>query len=391
MRRAYYLELDYQRKLLSSDYAKALGLSYVRPLVEDAEQLFFWTIPGSQFKTWDQALELNSDGTATENGLEFEAWIYLASTAPDSRQQPNTYTHKWKESDCDDAAYICDMYLDAFRNISKRWRDPRYHGTRFTSTPQALLRWVDCDVSPMLCSPAFGLAGANVLVHMKTDTECRWDMLPDGSCPVTWRWIGLPVYQAPWTRKIRIPLENGGSTVVPAFPSAEEQMWSIMTSEGMMDGMSYHDEESYPPSWNSMVTVTPQDNGPAEADVWPGPFMLWGMFRSFVDNPWDLPEWPYETEIKCYTERYADMLLGWWDNAAHLVQPRSCVGVAEEKRKKRREEEKKRKAEEQAWDEFEAREHDKLTSEWGRLFDQVLADIRKFEAKNQTSDVENEQ
>lgn len=382
LRRAHYLELDYQQKLLSSDFAK--GQDYVRPLVEDIEQLFFWTVSGSKFETWDKILGLHSDGTAIRHRTGFEAWIYLASTAPDSRQELNTYAHKWKKRACEDPAYICDMYLDAFRSISKRWQDLRHYGTEPVGASRTLLRWVDCDVSPMLCSAILGLSGSNLLVHMKADSACRYEMLPDGSCPVTWRWFGLPVYQVPWTRKIRIPLRQGGSTVVPAFPSAEEQMWNIMANEGMAEGMDYDDEESYTPYRNSIVTVTPQDEGPPKANVRLYPFEVWGGFRSAVDNPWNLPEWPYETEIKCYIERYADMLLGWWDNAAHLVQPRLCVGVAEERRKKRREEE-------EAWDEFVTREDEKARSKWDHLMDEVFADVLAYEARKETSDVEHEQ
>jgi hypothetical protein len=320
MRRARYLELDYQKTLLISNSSP----QSVHPLVEDVTQIFYWTIPGTEFKTWIEILGLNHDGTFSPEEEGLDAWIFLAGTNQDSRQRPDPFSHKWKKSDCADPGYICDMYLDAFQRISRRWSglavDP----------PKALLRWVDCDVSPMLCSPYWGLSGNNLLVHMTIEDDCDFSMIPSGSCAVTWRWIGLPIHQAPWTRQIRISLDGGGSTVVPAFPSAEEQMWNMMAYDGAVDATDYL----------HTVKLRPQDGKPPEANTGLPPFHLWGMFRSMVDNPWDLPEWPYENEIKCYIERYADILLGWWDDAAHLVEPRSCEGLAEAAKQERIEREK---------------------------------------------------
>jgi hypothetical protein len=373
MRRAYYLELDYQQKLIDSDSnsdsknSQQQPFPHVRPLVQDIPQLFFWTIPNSRFNTCNDLLWLNHDGTGTDCGAGSDIWIYLAGTAQNSRrQQPDAYSHEWLKPDCTDPAYICDAYLDAFRRISRRW----------SNLPGPLLRWVDCDLSPMLCSPFWGLSGVNMLVHMQITPDCDYSMLPAGSCPVKWRWIGLPIYQAPWTRQIRIPLDRGGSTIVPAFPSPEEQLWNVMAYPGAIDALDYADEKTNPPGWNSMASVTPQHKEPPKTDVWHAPFSPWGLFRDMVDNPWDAPEWPYETEIKCYIERYADILLAWWDDTgARLVQPRSCVDIAHKTKQGRKEEE-------ETWDEFRTRADEKRRKEWDRLMDEVFDDLRKYEARN---------
>ncbi|KAH7379252.1 hypothetical protein DE146DRAFT_308972 [Phaeosphaeria sp. MPI-PUGE-AT-0046c] len=371
MRRAHYLELDYQRKLIHPSKNRHQLSTYVQPLVEDAEQLFLWTDPSSKFRTYDASLGLNHDATAQEFAARTETWIYLASTASDSAPQPFAYTHKWKNPYCIDPGFVCDAYLDAFRRIAKRWPKAKRSGPN-GMTSRTQLRWVDCDVSPMLCSPFFGLAGSNLLVHMTVGADCDFSMIPTGSCPVTWRWVGLPVMKAPWTRQIRIKLDRGGSTVVPAFPSAEEQMWTIMAYDGALDALKYGygDEQSTELERNSMCTVTPQCNAPPVTHGGPAPFSMWGMFRSFVDNPWQLPEWPYEIEVKCYIERYADVLLRWWDDAADLVEPRSCVGVAEATRNKRREDET-----------FWGEQDEKFREKYDKMMNETYARIKKWAAQ----------
>jgi hypothetical protein len=263
---------------------------------------------------------------------------------------------------------MCDMYLDAFQRIGRRWSGLAIDGSYVLDPPEALLRWVDCDVSPMLCSAFWGLSGNNLLVHMTTEDDCDFSMLPSGSCAVTWRWIGLPIRQAPWTRQIRIPLDGGGSTVVPAFPSAEEQLWNLMAYDGAVHALDYfYDDEKSPQTWNYIVKTIPQDGKPPTTDGGHAPFQLWGTFRSMVDNPWDLPEWPYENEIRCYIERYADILLGWWDDAAHLVEPRSCKGLAEAAKQERIEREK-------FLDEWVADREESYRKDYLDKLDQVIVD-----------------
>lgn len=381
LRRAYYLELDYQKQLASANLDQKAGISQsVRPLIDDVGQLFFWQESDEGPGSYDVPLGLNPDGTAKDVGASTEAWIYLAGTAADSKSQPGAYTHKWKNPECSDPGYLCDTHLDAFRSIRKRWPKSIWFGPNGL-TARTKLHWVDCDVSPMLCDPFWGLAGSNLLVHMTTSADCDYSMIPTGSCPVTWRWIGLPIYHPPWTRQIRIPLDRGGSTVVPAFPSAEEQMWNIMAYPGALDALkySYDESETSETEWNSMCTVTPQRDEPPVVLGGQAPLQMWGMFRSFVDNPWDQPEWPYELELKCYYERYADILLGWWDDAADLVEPRSCVGIAEAREQKRMEDE-------EFWDEWRAREDAKHRVKYDKMMEETFANIERWQARqNQTA------
>jgi hypothetical protein len=156
IRRARYLELDYQKALLGSNSSP----QSVHPLVEDVTQIFYWTIPGTKFKTWIEILGLNHDGTFSPEEEGLDAWIFLAGTNRDSRQRPNSFSHKWKESDCENPGYICDMYLDAFQRISRRWSGLAVDDSYVLDPPKALLRLVDCNVSPMLCSAYWGLSGS---------------------------------------------------------------------------------------------------------------------------------------------------------------------------------------------------------------------------------------
>lgn len=380
LRRAYYLELDYQRTLIASRSSVQAGLpAPVQPLIEDVEQLFYWTDPDSEYRTYDRSLGLNLDGTATPQrdltwyGHGKEMWIYLTGTAPDSAPQPNAYTHKWKKPDCDDPTNICDSHLDAFRRIAKRWPTTRFWGPNGI-TARTQLRWIDCDVSPLLCSAFWGFAGTNLLVHMKTGTDCSYSMIPSGSCSIQWRWIGLPVYHTPWTRQIRIPLDRGGSTVVPAFPSAEEQMWNVMSYPAALDYLNYDDKEDGRPGWNSMSVIKPVRDEIPVIEGGLTPTVNWGQFRAYVDNPWNNEEWPYEYEMKCYVERYADMLLGWWDDAADIVQPRNCTGIGEARRQERRENE-------EAWAEWQARKDKKFKKEWDEMMEKTFAQIKERDAR----------
>lgn len=332
IRRAYHVEQDYQRKLLPFLFATSAYPAPTEPLMTDiTNQLFSWSL-SRLFPRYDALLGLNSDGTASDSVAGSNAWIYLAGTSKDLKPSPKAYRHRWKEPDCRDPAHVCEAFLRAFNDIAERRSFEHISRPRRFDSTQTPLYWADCDVSSMICHPFLGLAGVNMLVHMSVSADCDYSMLPDGSCRVTWRYIGLPMYQAPWTRQIRIPLQKGGSTVVSAFPSAGEQIRNIMAHEDSLEALNYDDPEAYPPLWNSMTTVTPQHNGPPTSDDWPIPFDMIGGLHDLVENPWGMPQWPYEAEILCYIERYTDILLVWWDEARDIVKPRTCVGVGAERK-----------------------------------------------------------
>ena len=385
MRRAYYLELGYQEALRANSKLQSPPI-IVRPLVDGATQLFTWPTTDHDFQAWNDVLGLNLDGTASDFSAGSEAWIYLAGTAHDSRQRPGSYSHKWKLPDCDDPADMCDEYIDAFQRMSKRWhRRGLDLDLDIMGKSLAFLRWVDCDVSPILCSTTWGGAGVNLLLHMKVDHNCDYSMIPVGSCGVTWRWIGLPLRTLPWTRQIRIPLDGGGSTVVPAFPSADEQLETLMIQHGALEALEYsRDDKTASSTWNSIAKVIPQNGKPPEYDNGPTPFCFWGLFRFHMDNPWDTPQWPYETEVKCYIERYADVLLGWWDDAAHLVQPRSCVDVA----KKAEEAKQQRRDEDAYWEDWVAKKQEEHEEKMAQYIQEALTAAIEHNARAKKSDEE---
>ena len=184
------------------------------------------------------------------------------------------------------------------------------------------------------------------------------------------------MYQAPWTRQIRIPLGRGGSTVVPAFPSAEEQMWNIIAYEAAVDGVDYDKDESYPPRWNSMGTVSPPppDDDALDAQASDSYLTTWTAIRHMLAYPWNVHEWPYE-EIRCYVERYADMLLSWWDDAAHIVRPRECVGIEESRIQ--------RKEDEEFWNEWRARDEEKTKKKWDKMMSEVMEDLKTYHARKE--------
>ncbi|KAH7347969.1 hypothetical protein BKA66DRAFT_576403 [Pyrenochaeta sp. MPI-SDFR-AT-0127] len=358
MRRARYLELEYQKPACPPS------------VVGDIPQLFYWTSGRDRYPLYDELLGLNHDGTASDIAKGLEFWVYLSSTAEGSSSEPGAFAHPWKGHDCNDPAYICDMYRDAFKRISERWYGTDKSGrAHHEGTSTAILRWVDCDVSPLLCSPFWGLSGSNLLVHMKVGEACDYSMGGLPRCPITWRWVGLPVYHPPWTRQIRIPLDRGGSTVVPAFPSAEEQMWSIMAYSGAEQGLDFSGDRA----WNDISTVVPVQGEPPRYRSTP-PFMTWGGFRSFIDNPWDTERWPYEIELICYIERYLDILLKWWDDASDMVEPRSCVGIAEADRLRRA-------RERERWE-----EKDKLRNAWDGVMEKSGLDPEWIYKNDESAD-----
>ncbi|PSN67564.1 hypothetical protein BS50DRAFT_633283 [Corynespora cassiicola Philippines] len=353
MRRAYYLETRYQWLLEST--------TKIQPLINDAGQLYFWkywetkehkqiddlmvSIFGpwlqnhrhcnsdSDIKTYQERLGLFPDGTAWPRdnydsqmmGREREHWIYLAGTSPGEESVRDGFNHPFRGHDCiDDPPYICEMYREAFDKVAERWHGLRraYQGPESSSRPG--ISWANCDVNPLLCDDLWGLHGSNILVHMKVEDDCE-DSLGYMRCGVSWRYFGIPMLTLPWTRMIRIPLDRGGSTVVPAFPSAEEQLWSIMAHAGAYEGINI--TETSPN--NAIYTTTPDPEHLLFVNTTYGlaEFGPWGFFRMFVDTPWsDIMDSGTEFFIRCNVERWADIFLARWDGAKADVAPRDCQG-----------------------------------------------------------------
>lgn len=137
LRRASYLELDYQQQFRFDEYdavtqeavASVFNKTYtprrrVQPLVQDVPQLYYWS---PQWR-YNDLLALNYDGTGDWMGQEF--WIYLGGTAEEEQgaldnetvePDPTVFRHRYKKHSCVDSKYICDMYNEAFDRIAQRW------------------------------------------------------------------------------------------------------------------------------------------------------------------------------------------------------------------------------------------------------------------------------
>jgi hypothetical protein len=193
----------------------------------------------------------------------------------------------------------------------------------------------------------------------------------------------------PWSRQVRIPLDRGGVTVVPAFPTAEEQLWSFVAQDGAEMGGEWSDLAMGGGTWNGYQEVkVPQDHWLAvllgdaepaengqeengedtdEPTYWvPGIFQFWGILRWFVDTsgPWEATGIDPDTEfwIKCTTERWLDLLLRWWDGAGKIVEPRNCALEVKLK-------EMKKEREDKEWERLEERhaEKEKLRDAWNSV------------------------
>ncbi|KAF2788624.1 hypothetical protein K505DRAFT_366300 [Melanomma pulvis-pyrius CBS 109.77] len=350
MRRAYHLEIAYLHALSvadRSDYVmsgleRSLGWKHntrrVNRLIEDVPQLHYWSFHGS--RRYDEWLGLNHDGTGWESCKGREYWIYLGGTAEDTSKKQRVeakdeepdherdFSHRYKGNSCVDPPEMCDNYNAAFNSIASRWHGTGSDNVAHTNTTKALLRYVDCDITPLFCYSFWGLGiGPVILAHLKIGEDCEWST-GIGRCPVTWRIVALPMDKAPWTRQIKIALDEGGSVVVPAFPTPEEQMWSLMTQSGAEEALELDE-------YNVIVVETVEDTLQPTYSTFLG-LHNWGSFRAVVDNPYGAPEWPKELLVKCYFERWLDLALQWWDGQPVVVYPRSCEGVEEEREQNRR-------------------------------------------------------
>lgn len=309
-------------------------------LIRDVAQLHYWSVPTS-FE-YDEVLGIHFDGIGSGDRKEAEFWIYFGGTAPSSSpsssandnsqtadDDPTIYRHRYKAHSCIDPAPICDMYNSAFDRVAARFHALTRTGPGPSPRPRTFLRYVDCDVTPMICDPVWGFnIGPVVLAHMKIGHEgCDSVSYPGVErCPVTWRFLGLPVWHAPWTRQVRIPLDGGGSTVVPAFPDAEEQLWRLISQEGSELGLEYVPETSATVVNNSVIRVRPDSTAPpkySHQGIGMG-IERWGVLRSFLAIQLG---WKREVWVRCYAERWLDIVLKWWDGPPYIVAPRNCVDI----------------------------------------------------------------
>ncbi|CZR58800.1 uncharacterized protein PAC_08692 [Phialocephala subalpina] len=168
---------------------------------------------------WQTQLRLHKDGYAQYPGQQ--SWIYVAGTP---KKEPSFWErHSWTmapNGSCVDAPYICHGFNAAFDHIVER-----QHTHRRASA--ASLAFMDCDVTPALCDEFD--TDAVFLMHLQTMMPCtnKKAGVFDPVCSVRWSRFGLPLLKMPWTKQVRI-----GSYIVPAFPTFEEQLASLVGWDG---------------------------------------------------------------------------------------------------------------------------------------------------------------
>jgi hypothetical protein len=346
MRRAYLMEMDYLYAIGYGDFTDILTSTNKttnpkpppprpRGLIQDVPQLHYWSVPTS-FE-YDEVLGIHFDGIGSGDRKGSEFCIYFGGTsssnsANDNGQpdddDPTVYRHRYKAHSCVDPAPICNMYNSAFDRVASRFNALTITRTGPSPRQRTFLRYVDCDVTPLICDSLLGFnTGSVLLVHMKiSDEDCDNLSYPGVErCPVTWRFLSLPMWHAPWTRQIRIPLDGGGSTIVPAFPDAEEQMWRFISQEGSELGLEYVPETNAKVVNNSIIRVRP--NGVNSPKTSHGRHMgidNWGMVRSLILSDFG---WKREVWLRCYAERWLDIVLKWWDGPPYVAKPRNCVDI----------------------------------------------------------------
>ncbi|KAH7112549.1 hypothetical protein B0J11DRAFT_542579 [Dendryphion nanum] len=342
--RAYHLELAY---LYALDHADLTNILYqsspdtkippppgVQGLIRGVPQLNYWSIPGAC--EYGSALGIDFDGLGWSSRKEAEIWIYFGGTAatptePETLSEdsevardPTIFQHRYKTHTCVDPAPICDMYNSAFERVSARFEALKRSVPGTMQRRRTFLRYADCDVSPLICGANWGFdIQAVMLVQLRIGNDCLWTSLGISQCPVTWRFFELPLWHLPWTRQIRIPLDRGGSTVVPAFPDAEEQLWTLLSQEYSELGLEYFPETQVPKANNVIIRVKPDPSGPP---IYSTKHVLgiehWGTLRELWDTRLG---WQNEEMIRCYVLRWMDSFLRWWDGPPYAVKPRSCV------------------------------------------------------------------
>lgn len=160
---------------------------------------------------------------------------------------------------CVDPADICHSFNKGFDRLIEL-----YHTHRENQTAHTALTFVDCDVSPYLCDE--WSVDPVLLAHMQTSSLCKLELDPFRyRCSVKWRFVALPLQKMPFQRTVRLsdlvsasssiaPIVNqaAGSgekspktfdPVVPVFPSAFEQLHSMVSYSGSVEALEFQEHE----------------------------------------------------------------------------------------------------------------------------------------------------
>ncbi|KAL1986064.1 hypothetical protein VTN96DRAFT_7077 [Rasamsonia emersonii] len=233
-----------------------------RPLIHDITQL----MTGE----WKTQMRLNDDGTAEFPQLEY--WIYVGGTSR-GRSLWSLSLGDWRTyvrdiypfpvpsppgPSCADEPAICTSFNAAFDRLLEL-----YHTHRVNQTGRGDLVFADCDVSPMLCDEL--RLSPLMLVHVQTQSPCGGEMEPEYHfvCPVKWRFVSLPLKKMPFQRTVRLsallssssslsikpasketsPGDSNNDHVVPVFPSAFEQLHSLVSYDGSVEALDVEENQ----------------------------------------------------------------------------------------------------------------------------------------------------
>ncbi|RWQ94380.1 hypothetical protein C8Q69DRAFT_470011, partial [Paecilomyces variotii] len=160
---------------------------------------------------------------------------------------------------CVDSPEICHSFNNGFDRLLEL-----YHTQRQYQSANTGLTFVDCDVSPYICDE-WGVDPV-MLIHVRTSSPCRMEMSPfRWYCSVKWHFVALPLRKMPIQRTVRLsdlvsasssiaPVSgqakgSGGKSskafdpVVPVFPSAFEQLHSMVSYSGSVEALKFEDHE----------------------------------------------------------------------------------------------------------------------------------------------------
>lgn len=184
-----------------------------------------------------------------------KTWIYIGGTAREQEPWWKRTFHYFTITSlpgpsCKDPSYICNSFNDAFNKLIEYYHTHRHRPyVEFGST----LAFIDCDNTPHICD--FLNMDPPVLLYLETQESCETHLPSFTSiCGTKWQFIPLPLKKLPSTRTLT--LDTG--IKVPIFPSAFEQLHSMISFDATADMLNLDDELI----WNTNVEHAVISDGP---------------------------------------------------------------------------------------------------------------------------------
>lgn len=239
-------EADYLRRIQHFEYEESLdrwspslkGIIQNDPTpMHERPTRMFQDVIQLTSENWSGSMALYPDGTCQYPMQSF--WIYVGGTARNMSEP--LWKRTWRRmapfrlpgGSCVDPPEMCDAYNAAFQQLVDDAR-----ARKFAPTSRGLWRFMDCDNTPALCDN-FQLDPVMVIRVEVPEGGCRSPDWPIFSfaCNVKWSYIGLPLKRLPFERKMR--LDDG--RLVPAFPSAYEELYQIIMLHEGLDALEVFD------------------------------------------------------------------------------------------------------------------------------------------------------